>query len=323
MRTSERNTKLRALGDLAEQDRYVLGNARCLSEGVDVPTLDGVAFVDPRRSEIDIVQAVGRAIRLDRTNENKIGTIVIPVFIEVGDDPDKKISASEFDQVWKVVTALRSHDETLGEELDEFRVSLGRKQKISVVGDKIILDVHQSIDASFTTAFETKLVEATTASWMFWFGMLRDFVQAEGHCNVHLHYKTTEGYRLGGWLSNQRKYYKTGQLSDDRIRLLEAMGIVWDAPAAKWEQGFAAFKTYKNAEGDCDVHSTHRTADGYRLGAWLSKQAIAYKKGELSDNRVARLEAQWEEAIVGLKTYKNAEGHCDVHNHYKTAKGFA
>jgi predicted helicase len=63
-----------------------LANPRCLGEGVDVPALDGIAFIDPRRSEVDIVQAVGRAIRFDE--DNKIGTIVIPVFIESGDDPD-------------------------------------------------------------------------------------------------------------------------------------------------------------------------------------------------------------------------------------------
>jgi len=112
MPTSERSKKLRALGNLDDEDRYLLGNARCLSEGVDVPALDGVAFVDPRRSEIDIIQAVGRAIRLSDGKET--GTIIIPVFISDSDDPDEVLSTSEFDQVWKVVNALRSHDESLG-----------------------------------------------------------------------------------------------------------------------------------------------------------------------------------------------------------------
>ena len=63
----------------------VLANARCLAEGVDVPTLDGVAFIDPRRSEVDIVQAVGRAIRL--APDKTVGTIVIPVFIDTDARP--------------------------------------------------------------------------------------------------------------------------------------------------------------------------------------------------------------------------------------------
>jgi len=98
MPTSERSNKLRALGALESEDRYLLANARCLSEGVDVPALDGVAFVDPKRSEIDITQAVGRAIRLSDGKE--VGTIVIPVFLSESDDPDEIISSSEFDQVW-------------------------------------------------------------------------------------------------------------------------------------------------------------------------------------------------------------------------------
>ena len=140
MPTSERSNKLRALGALKDEDRYLLANARCLSEGVDVPALDGVAFVDPKRSEIDIIQAVGRAIRL--SDDKETGTIVIPVFLSDSDDPDEVISASEFDQVWKVVNALRSHDESLGEELDELRVQIGRKQKISLRGSRIVFDVH-------------------------------------------------------------------------------------------------------------------------------------------------------------------------------------
>ena len=226
MPTSARALKLRSLRKLEDEDRYLLANARCLSEGVDVPTLDGVAFVDPKRSEIDIVQAVGRAIRLDQTNEDKIGTVVIPVFIEEGDDPAQVIDASEFDQVWKVLTALRSHDEKLGEELDELRTQMGRKQKISIVGDKIRFDVHKSIDASFTAAFETRLVEATTAPWMFWFGLLEDYRQAEGDCDVPQRYKAADGFSLGSWLSDQRKAYKKGKLSDDRVRRLKDLGAL-------------------------------------------------------------------------------------------------
>ena len=80
MPTIERRKKLQRLKAVGENEIGLLSNARCLSEGVDVPALDGVAFIDARSSEIDIVQAVGRAIRLSAKKE--MGTIVIPVFIE-------------------------------------------------------------------------------------------------------------------------------------------------------------------------------------------------------------------------------------------------
>ncbi len=70
-------------------ERGVLTNARCLTEGVDVPTLDGVAFIDPRRSQVDVVQAVGRAIR--KAEDKTVGTIVIPVFVDEDDDPEEAL----------------------------------------------------------------------------------------------------------------------------------------------------------------------------------------------------------------------------------------
>ena len=101
MPTNERNKNLQALGNITDDQRYILSNARCLSEGVDVPALDGVAFIDPRNSEIDIVQAVGRAIRLSKGKA--IGSIVIPVFIEDHEDPDEVLNSSPFKKVWAVV----------------------------------------------------------------------------------------------------------------------------------------------------------------------------------------------------------------------------
>ncbi len=87
MSAGERHVLLQQLSRLNDGgERGLLSNARCLAEGVDVPTLDGVAFIDPpRRSEVDIVQAVGRAIR--KSADKHVGTIVIPVFIDTDEDP--------------------------------------------------------------------------------------------------------------------------------------------------------------------------------------------------------------------------------------------
>ena len=76
---------------------------------------------DPRNSEIDIIQAVGRAIRLSK--DKNIGTIVIPVFIDENEDSYEVINSSPF-KVWAVVNALRAHDEDLGEKLDQLRQEL-------------------------------------------------------------------------------------------------------------------------------------------------------------------------------------------------------
>jgi len=117
MPTSQRSRYLREMRELANEDRYLLANCQCLSEGVDVPALDGIAFLDPKNAEVDIVQAVGRVMRRDRTRvQKKSGTIVIPIFISDEDDADKALKSSNFRTVWKVVRALRSHVEVLGQE---------------------------------------------------------------------------------------------------------------------------------------------------------------------------------------------------------------
>ena len=87
-------------------------NARCLSEGVDVPTLDGIAFIDPKQSQVDIIQAVGRAIR--KSKNKTIGTIVIPIYLRDQDiSADDEILSSRFTNIWKIILALKSQDDAL------------------------------------------------------------------------------------------------------------------------------------------------------------------------------------------------------------------
>ena len=130
MPTIARRQKLKRLKNVGKDEIGLLSNARCLSEGVDVPALDGVAFIDPRSSEIDIIQSVGRAIRL---SENKtMGTIVIPVFIEQTENAEEALEASDFKPIWDVLEALKSHDDRLSDELDQLRIELGAKRKRSV-----------------------------------------------------------------------------------------------------------------------------------------------------------------------------------------------
>jgi len=84
----------------------IVSNARCLGEGVDVPTIDGISFVQPKRSPIDIVQAVGRAIRKSKKKEGT-STIILPVPILGTADPTDTIKSSAFETVWRVLESLR------------------------------------------------------------------------------------------------------------------------------------------------------------------------------------------------------------------------
>lgn len=122
-----RRREMRWLAE-SEGDRRVcriLSNARCLSEGVDVPALDGVVFLNPRESIVDIVQSVGRVMR--RAKGKETGYVVLPVAIPAGFDVNRALdSHPSYRTVWQVLNALRSHDESLAREINS--LILDRKE---------------------------------------------------------------------------------------------------------------------------------------------------------------------------------------------------
>ena len=192
--------KLKALKNTGPSDVRILSNARCLSEGVDVPSLDGVAFIDPKNSQVDIIQAVGRAIRLSKNKS--VGTIVLPVFIRVGEDAEEMIEASSFQSVWWVLNALKAHDKALVDQLDAIRTEMGRKGASKVrknTVQKIIVDLPATVGKPFSETLHTYLVEQTTASWSFRYGELLAFYERFSHCRVPSSW--FENKQLAKWVS--------------------------------------------------------------------------------------------------------------------------
>jgi len=259
MPTNERNRNLQALGNISDDQRYILSNARCLSEGVDVPALDGVAFIDPRNSEIDIIQAVGRAIRLSKGKA--IGSIVIPVFIEDHQDPDEVLNSSPFNKVWAVVNALRSHDEGLGEELDQLRQAIGKRGTVGK-SDKIVFDLPTTITHKFETALKTKVIESTTTSWEFWFGLLCDYIEENKHARVEAK-ELFKAKHLGVWCSTQRGHYRENRLSASRIDALEKFldkGWVWSLKDSQRENNIKLLADFYEKNGHCLPTDLSRSA---------------------------------------------------------------
>ena len=112
----------------------ILSNARCLSEGIDVPALDAVLFMSPRNSHVDIVQAVGRVMR--KAPGKQYGYIVLPVAIPPGVDPVAALNDNErFAAVWGVLRALRSHDDRLNAEINKIDLNNDPTEIIIIDGD--------------------------------------------------------------------------------------------------------------------------------------------------------------------------------------------
>lgn len=110
----------------------ILTNARCLAEGVDVPSLDAVIFFSPKRSKVDVVQAVGRVMRTfhkGQPDEKKLGYIILPVAIPSEMTPEEALNRSDsFDVVWGVLQALRSHDQRIDAYINSLPMRKARKK---------------------------------------------------------------------------------------------------------------------------------------------------------------------------------------------------
>jgi superfamily II DNA/RNA helicase len=151
MATSDRSSQMRLFGE----GKGLMTNARCLTEGVDLPAIDCVCFTDPKRSKVDIVQAAGRALRL--SPGKKFGYILIPIFIPADQDPETASKDNAFEEVVTTVGALSTQDTRIAEYLRA--VTEGRKPTGgSPVDGKITVNVLTKIDPDlFNKAIQLRI----------------------------------------------------------------------------------------------------------------------------------------------------------------------
>ena len=137
----------------------ILSNARCLSEGIDVPALDAVIFMTPRKSHVDIVQAVGRVMR--KAEGKQYGYVVLPVAIPDGVDPADALNDNErFSTVWSVLRALRSHDDRLNAKIN--RIDLNK-----ALPDQIIFGGRGGSDGSGNGSGSSPTAPGTDGQQLF------------------------------------------------------------------------------------------------------------------------------------------------------------
>ena len=137
MNSQERNGILQWLADEPDNDREcrVVTNVRCLSEGVDVPSLDAVLFLSARNSQVDVVQSVGRVMRTfhkGQPDEKKYGYIIIPIVVPSGVSAEEALDNSKtFDVVWEILNALRSHDDRFNAMVNKIALNKQKPNKQS------------------------------------------------------------------------------------------------------------------------------------------------------------------------------------------------
>ena len=333
MPAGQREAILSGIRNSPPDTRFLISNARCLGEGIDVPSLDGVVFIDPRRSQVEIIQALGRAIR--KSPNKKIGTVVLPVFIDTSADAKKAVESSAFKPVWDVLLALRAHDDVLGETLDRLRQDLGqfRNKQLNIPG-KIHIELPVSVDQRFSEAMRLKLVESTTASWDYAYGLFKRYIKDNGHPFVPARHRTEENYRLGAWLAEQRGSYRQNNLLPERQKSLESIpGWKWEPLEVRWQNGFRSLAEYVKQNGNARVGQDYVCSDGYFLGRWAAGQRQRYRDGILSETKQKAFEQMpgwswdlsrtWETGFKKLIEYSKTHYAALIPWSYKTEDGYA
>ncbi len=313
------------LSEFREASRALVSNARCLTEGVDVPAVDCVAFIQPRRSRVDIVQAVGRAMR--KAKGKACGYLFVPLYVEQkrGESIEEAVERTRFDEVADVLNAMRDHDDDLKDILEVLGVQMGEgkikgitarafAEKVSVIGPSIPL-------ARLRKSIQTELVEQLVVSWDVRFGELKAFERKNGHCLVLVRIggRLGEPNALGLWVSKQRQLRNKGSLSEERIKKLDHLRFDWDPDESAWNEKYKELKTFKENKGHLGVS---RDSDLQQLAVWQTTQRVNFIKGLLRKDRGKKLnrlgidwnpiESQWNERFEELMAFQKKEGHCRV-----------
>jgi predicted helicase len=165
------------LRQFVSHKRALMTNARCLTEGVDVPTIDCVMFADPKQSRIDIVQAAGRALRLHKDKE--YGHIIVPLVVPENINFEEFAETTAFRQVARTLTALSTQDERIADEfraIEKGRVSSGKI--VEIEGD-VPVGMRMSLD-DFAGAISTRLWQSVGRRNLRSFDKAREFVHTLG-----------------------------------------------------------------------------------------------------------------------------------------------
>ena len=317
--------------NLKDSDSSVISNARCLTEGVDLPAVDMVAFMSPKKSKVDIVQATGRAMRKDPHNPDKVlGYILVPLYLEIttGESIEDAVDEADFEEVWNVLQALQEQDEVLADVIRQMQEDKGKggEQKGDDFGD--IIDIF-GVDISLKTLQESitaVCIDKLGFTWDIWFGKLIEYKEKYGTFNA------SSSSKLGNWVNAQRKNHRNGKLNEDRIKRLEEIGFGWvssrknervEREERRWEEMFGVLQVHKKKHGDCNDPSSMNLV----LKRWVNTQRANYKSNKLSEYRIIHLEKigfewfspvkkkeeeRWKEKLKALNEYKKDHGDCNV-----------
>lgn len=295
--------------------RAVLSNCRVLGEGVDIRAVDSVALLDPKGAPHDIVQAIGRALR-QKPGQGKLASLIVPVFLQPGEKPEDMFTSGSYRPLVKVLEGLRAHDEEAVEllaipqepqkDVAQPSVNIGPAPEEGEEESRLLLRFAAPRDPVMVADWVSfNVIDTEKQDWARGWVKLKAFTEREGHARVP--YGHREGaFPLGQWVAEQRRAYGARQMTGQRARRLEKLGMVWSVADERFQENLEAAKAYYDEHWTlCAPRSA--TALDRPVGQWLSNLR---RPGALDDH------PEWKNALEAVDEHWNPEWPADWQRHY-------
>lgn len=266
--------------------RAFLSSVRALGVGVDIAGLRGVeavCIVGSRSSQVDVVQNIGRALRPNPDGTTKTARIIIPVFLQPGEDSKDMVASASYQPLVDILQALRSHSERMVDQLASRALTRGTERRRIHVrpapaagpenGDMpeesseaqqevdrvtaVVVNFASPRDAADIAALtRCRVIRPQSLVWLEGYQALVRWRAENGITglyavpyDVETEVGVTKGYPLGRWVHQQRRAHRAGELDPHRKELLDDAGMVWEPGDEAWENKLAAFRSYRRAHG--------------------------------------------------------------------------
>ncbi|WP_457493378.1 Helicase associated domain protein [Streptomyces sp. P5_D11] len=305
-------------------EKSYLGSVKVLGEGVDTARCDSVYFADVRGSMPDLVQAVGRALRI-QPGEGKIASLVVPVLLGPGETADNMLTSRAYGGLAKLLEALRAHDtrivEALAEQQAPSRAPKGRElggegegqeqqgpawQGVSSPAKALLKFSTPRDPATLAVFINLRVLNPEHQHWRRGIEAATIYHRLHGDLRVPFTYRVPEGqeakaegwpaslaaFPLGQWIADARRFYARSDMDADRVAQLEKLGMIWSHYDIAWEEGLTAARGWVAENGHllAPLDATHQ---GYRVGIWLKNaRAAARKAAEIEQRRTEGLPVQ-------------------------------
>ncbi|MGW8955598.1 Helicase associated domain protein [Streptomyces sp. NPDC055709] len=301
-------------------EKGFLGSVKVLGEGVDTRSCDSVYFADVRGSMPDLVQAVGRALRM-QPSEGKTASLVVPVLLGPGETADNMLTSRAYGGLAKLLEALRAHDarvvETLAEQQapslykpvskDESGKSTGGSGEgsggVSAPAKALLKFSTPRDPAALATFINLRVLNPEHAHWRRGIEAATLYTRLHGNLRVPFTHRVpagqdaeTEaegqpaslgGFPLGQWIADARRFYARGDMDDDRVAQLEKLGMVWSHYDIAWEEGLAAARAWAAETGHLLAPVDAVSPGGHAVGIWLKNARAATRRAQENEQRQA------------------------------------